>query len=524
MASGQRAFTQPALNKVIVMSSNTEPQKSNFVYFVSLLVVLGVVALGLIIPVQFGNFTGSLFVFLTKYMGWWYMLAVNFFVLFCIYMACSRFGRLKLGKADEKPEFSTPTWFAMLFGAGHGVGMVFYGVAEPLINYIVRPFGAVENARAAEDAMRASVIHWGLHPWAVYAVIAMCLAYFQFRKGAPGLMSSLFIPILGSNANRTLFGRIIDVMAVFATIAGVATSLGLAIMQIGSGLEFLLDIPATARMQIALTVVFGLFYTFCTVTGLDKGIKFLANSNLSLCIVLSVGLLLIGPSLVIIETFTNTLGNYLSNFVHDSFNTAPYGGDYRNWLDDWTLYYWAWWIAWGPFVGSFVARISRGRTIREFVAGVLIVPTLGGFVWFSIFGGTALELQVSGAADIAQTVKDNISTGIYVMYEQVSFGNIMSVLMMILLIIFAITSASSSTYVLSMYSSEGALHPSKPRMAVWGLLQAGLALVLMVSGGIKALQTSSIAAAAPFSIVMVLACVCLLKALRQDFPEGAEIK
>lgn len=507
------------------MSSNTAPQKSNLVYFVSLLVVLGVVVLGLVIPVQFGNFTGNLFVFLTRHLGWWYMLAVNFFVLFCLVMAASRFGRLKLGKADEKPEFSTPTWFAMLFGAGHGVGMVFYGVAEPLINYIVRPFGAPEgSAQAAEEAMRASVIHWGLHPWAVYAVIAMCLAYFQFRKGAPGLMSSLFIPLLGENANRTLIGRTIDIMAVFATIAGVATSLGLAVMQIGSGLEFLFGISSTAGVHIALTVIFGIFYTFCTVTGLDKGIKFLANSNLTLCVVLSVGLLIIGPSLTIIETFTNTIGGYLSNFVSDSFNVAPYGGDYRQWLDDWTLYYWAWWIAWGPFVGSFVARISRGRTIREFVAGVLIVPTIGGFFWFSIFGGTALELQVSGAADIAQTVKDNISTGIYVMYEHVTLGSVMSVLMMTLLVIFAITSCSSSTYVLSMYSSEGALHPSKPRMVVWGLLQAGLALVLMVTGGIKALQTSSIVAAAPFSIVMVLACICLVKALKKDFPEGSEIQ
>lgn len=505
--------------------NTASPQKSNLVYIASLVIVSAVVALGLLMPVQFGDFTGNLFTFLTKYMGWWYMLAVNFFVIFCLVLAFSRFGKLTLGKADEKPEFSTITWFAMLFGAGHGVGMVFYGVAEPLTNFVIRPFGAPEgSAQAAEDAMRASIIHWGLHPWACYAVIALCLAYFQFRKGAPGLMSSLFRPILGENAHKTTIGRIVDIMAVFATIAGVATSLGLAVSQVNSGLTKLFGAPNVISVQLALIAILGGFYTFCTVTGLDKGIKFLANSNLTLCLVLSIGLLLIGPTLTIIETFTTALGNYTSNFIRDSFNVAPYDGGYKTWLNNWTLYYWAWWIAWGPFVGSFVARISRGRTIRQFVAGVLIVPTLGGFVWFAIFGGTALHIQMSGVADIAMQVKEHISTGIYVMYEHVSFGWIMSVLMMILLIIFVITSASSSTYVLSMYSSEGALHPSRPRMGVWGILQAALAFVLLLTGGIKALQTSSIAAAAPFSIIMVIACWCLWKALNKDFPAESAVE
>ena len=506
------------------MSNTPEVQTSKFVYYVSLIFVLCVVGIGLMLPVQFGSFTGSVFTFLTKYMGWWYMLAVNFFVIFCIVLAFSRFGSLKMGKPDEKPEFSTMSWFAMLFGAGHGVGMVFYGVAEPLINYIVRPFGATDSAQAAEDALRASIIHWGLHPWAVYAVIAMCLAYFQFRKGAPGLFSSLFLPILGKDAARTPIGRIIDVAAVFATIAGVATSVGLAVMQVNSGLHFLFKLPENITVQLSLIVILGFFYTFCTATGLDKGIKFLANSNLTLCIVLSVGLLILGPTLPIIETSMAVIGNYLSHFITDSFRVAPYGGSYRNWLDDWTLYYWAWWIAWGPFVGSFVARISRGRTIREFVAGVLIVPTLGGVVWFSIFGGTALHIQVTGIADIAQTVKDNIGVGIYLMYDYVPLGSIMSVLMMALLIIFVVTSASSSTYVLAMYTSDGMLNPPKSRMAIWGTLQAGLAFVLLLTGGIKALQTSSITAAAPFSIITVVACWCLWTALNKDFPKGVEVR
>lgn len=508
--------------------TNTETgpggRQLGIVNIISVILVGVAVLLGIVVPVQFGNVTFAIFEGLSKYCGWWYLLATNIFVIFAIFLACSRFGKLTLGKADEKPEFSTLSWFAMLFGAGHGVGLVFYGVGEPLAHFLALPYGSEPgSSQAAIDAMRASLIHWGLHPWACYGAVALCLAYFQFRKGAPGLMSSLFYPWLGKDASKTPIGRAVDILAVIATVAGVATSLGLACLQINSGLNTLFNIPNNMAWQMAIMITLGLCYIFCTISGLDKGIKRLADANMWLCIFLALALLCLGPSLTIVETLMTGIGAYISNFIRDSFDLAPYGGTYKDWLRNWTLYYWAWWIAWSPFVGSFVARISRGRTVRQFVAGVLLVPTLGSFVWFGIFGGTGLSIQMSGAADLAAVVKDNISMGIYSMYAQIPLGYLMSVLMVILLAVFFVTSASASTFVLGMYTSEGMLNPGKTKLVVWGSLLGALTLVLLMTGGMKALQTASLAAAFPFSIIMVLACWCLWSALNKDFAEGQEV-
>ena len=500
-------------------------KRDNLVYYVSIVVMLILVGIGLVLPDIFGSVTNSIFGFLSKYFGWWYMVAMNCFVLFPIILAFSRFGKLKLGEENSKPEFSNTAWFGMLFGAGMGVGLVFYGVGEPMYHLGTPPFGAEPgSAQAAEDALRATFFHWGLHPWAGYAVIALCLAYFQFRKGAPGLMSSLFLPILGEKGHLTPLGRTIDVLTIFATVAGVATSLGLAVMQINSGLAYLFNIPSGVGVQLGILIALGVVYTYTAVTGIDKGIKFLGNLNLFLVCLLSCALLLLGPTLVIIESMVTAVGSYFSNLIEESFNVAPYGGAYKEWLGGWTVYYWAWWIAWAPFVGSFIARISRGRTIRQFVAGVLFVPAIGSFCWFSIFGGTALDMQLSGAADIAKSVGEDLSTGVFAMYQHITLGGVMSAVMVLLICTFFITSANSSTFVLSMYSTEGELNPPKGRMVVWGVMQAAFAFVLLMTGGLKALQIASITAAGPFSIIMVLACVCLWKTLNNDFADGAEIK
>ncbi|UQZ88359.1 BCCT family transporter [Deltaproteobacteria bacterium Smac51] len=500
-------------------------KKDNIVYLASVAVLLVLVYIGLISPERFSSVANSVFTFLSKYFGWWYMAAMNCFVAFPIVLAFSRFGRLTLGEAGAKPEFSNIAWFGMLFGAGMGVGLVFYGVGEPLYHLATPPFGAEPGSpRAAEDALRASFFHWGLHPWAGYAVIALCLAYFQFRKGAPGLMSSLFIPILGSEGRLTAIGRTVDILTIFATVGGIATSLGLAVLQINSGLKYLFGLPQSTAVQFSILLALGVAYTFTAVSGIDKGIKFLGNFNLLLVVLLSAALLIIGPTLAIIESLMTGIGGYLANFVYESFNLAPYGGTYKEWLGGWTVYYWAWWIAWAPFVGSFIARISRGRTIRQFVAGVLLVPALGSFCWFAVFGGTALEMQISGVADLAAQVNDDLSIGVFAMYEHIALGGVMSVLMVVLICTFFITSANSSTFVLSMYSTSGVLNPPKSRMVVWGVMQAAFAFVLLLSGGLKALQIASITAAAPFSIIMVLACACLWHSLKADFPEGSKVE
>lgn len=488
-------------------------------------IMVALVLVGLFAPESFASATNAIFGFLSKYFGWWYMLAMNCFVIFPIVLACSRFGNLKLGEADSKPEFSNIAWFGMLFGAGMGVGLVFYGVGEPLQHLAVPPFGAAPGSpQAAEDALRVSFFHWGLHPWAGYSVIALCLAYFQFRKGAPGLMSSLFIPILGKDACKTPIGRVVDVFTIFATVAGIATSLGLAALQINSGLKYMFNLPQSTSIQLAVIIVLALAYTLTAVSGIDKGIKFLGNMNLALVCLLGLSLLLLGPSLVIFESFVTGVGGYLSNLVSESFNVAPYGGEYKDWMSGWTIYYWAWWIAWAPFVGSFIARISRGRSIRQFVAGVLMVPALGSFCWFAIFGGTGLDMQVNGIADLASAVKADISTGVFAMYQHISLGSVMSGVMLLLICTFFVTSGNSSTFVLSMYSTQGVLNPPKSRMVVWGTLQAAFAFVLLLTGGLKALQIASITAAGPFSFIMIIACVCLWRALNKEFAPGAEIK
>ena len=503
----------------------TSEKKDNTVYILSLAVMVILVGFGLAAPEKFGEVASGAFAFLLKYFGWWYMLAMTAFVVFCLFLAVSRYGKLKLGKPEEKPEFSTTAWFGMLFGAGMGIGLVFYGVAEPMYHYGTPPFGAEpQSAQAAQDAMRASFFHWCLHPWASFAVIALCMGYFQFRKGAPGLVSSLLLPILGPKGNNGWPAKIVDILTVFATAAGMATSIGLATLQINSGLQYVFGLPQAMSVQLSILVAIGIIYTFVTITGISKGIKFLGNLNLFLACLLASLLLILGPTLAILDTFVTSIGAYFQNFIIESFDVAPFNAEYKGWLGGWTIFYWAWWIAWAPFVGSFIARISRGRTIREFVIGVLLVPSLCGMIWISIFGGTALNLQTTGQADVLSSVNSDLSTAIFAMYEHVTLGGLMSAVMILLISTFLITSANASTFVCAMYSTQGDLDPPKKRMGVWGVLQAAFAFVLLMGGGLKALQTASITAAAPFSIIMIMACWCLIKALKEDFPEGTEIK
>ena len=500
-------------------------KKDNLVYIVSLVVMVVLVGFGLADSETFGKVTKGTFNFLTKYLGWWYMATMTGFVLFCLYMAFGRFGKLKLGSPEDKPEFSTSAWFGMLFGAGMGIGLVFYGVAEPIYHFGTPPFGAEPGTpQAAQDAMQASFFHWCLHPWASFAVIALCMGYFQFRKGAPGLVSSLLLPILGPKGNNGPVARAVDILTIFATAAGMATSIGLAAMQINSGLSYVFGLPKGLSVQIAIILVIGVAYTFITITGISKGIKFLGNLNLFLAALLAGLMILLGPSLAILETLVTSFGAYFQNFIIESFNVAPYGGEYKNWLNSWTIFYWAWWIAWAPFVGSFIARISRGRTMRQFVIGVLLVPSFCGMIWFSIFGGSALNFQINGISDISSAVNADLSSGVFALYQSVPLGGLMSALMVILISTFLITSANASTFVCAMYATHGDLDPPKKRMGIWGAIQTAFAFVLLMTGGLAALQTASITAAGPFSIIMVLACVCLIKALRADFPEGVAVK
>ena len=496
------------------MTEKNSSSKSNTVYIVSIAITLAVVLWGLVSPQSFGDFARALNGGLTKYYGWGYMLTMNIFVIFCIAIACSSFGSVRLGLEESRPEYSNISWFAMLFSAGMGVGLVFYGAAEQLFHFGSTPFGAEPGSvQAARDAMQISFFHWGLHPWAGYSVIAMPLAYYQFRYNTPGLIRSIFIPLVGEEKVRGAFGKTVDILAIFATLAGITTSLGLGTLQLNSGLNAIFNIPKETLIQVIIIAVLVVLYTGSAALGIEKGIKIVADFNLWICLLLMALLFVVGPTLPIVNSLMTGIGDFLSGLVSESFTLAPYGGEYQSFLDSWTLYYWAWWIAWAPFVGSFVARISRGRTVREFVAGVLVVPALGSFTWFAIFGTSALHLELVDKIAVSVNVLKDVSVGIFEMYSHYPLGQLMSAVMLVLIVTFFVTSANSATFVLAMYSTDGDLNPPKNKMVVWGVLMGALAVVLLLTGGLQNLQTISLAAAMPFSLIMLCACWSFVKAL-----------
>ena len=480
---------------------------SNQVFYISLITVFAIVIYGLVFKDQFRSGANTLFNFLVNNFGWFYLVTMSLFVIFALWVAFSKYGKVKLGEDDEDPEYSTISWFAMLFSAGMGVGLVFWGVAEPL-NHFVNPLGVEGGSSAAAGfAIQKSFFHWGLHPWANYAILALALAYMQFRKNRPALMSSVLIPLIGEEGAKGVIGKSVDILAIFATVAGVATSLGMATLQMTSGFNFLFGVPETDLVRLIVIGVVTLLFMISAVTGLDKGIKFLSNANITLAgILMTLGLIL-GPTVLIMNNLTNGLGSYMSSLVRDSFTIT---GD--SWYGGWTIFYWAWWIAWAPFVSTFIARISKGRTIKEFVGGVLLAPTMASFVWFAIFG----TLGINSGMGVAEQAIQKTSTAFFVVMQHYPIGSIISFVAVILLSTFFITSADSATFVLGMMSSNGDLNPTTRRKLIWGCIQSGLAIALMLSGGLDMLQTASIAAAFPFAIVMIFAMISITKALRSE--------
>ena len=493
-------------------NSGIKPAGKNVLY-ISIVLTLLFVAWGAVFPGSLERVAGGALNFLTSNFGWLYLSAVFFVLIFVIGIAFSSYGKIKLGRDDEEPEFSTPAWFAMLFTTGMGIGLVFWSIAEPITHFTSPPFGAPGTPGAAELAMRYTFFHWGLHPWAIFALVGMALAYFQFRKGMPALISSVFYPVLGNRIYGPI-GQAIDILAVFATVFGLGTSLGLGTMQINTGLTLLYGIPDTNLINILIVVIITTVFTLAAVMGIEKGIKFIANNTVRLALIIMFFLLIFGPTLQIINLLTSTVGDYLQNLIYMSLWTDPIieGG----WISGWTIFYWAWWIAWGPFVGQFIARISRGRTIREFIIGALVAPTAFSFIWLAVFGGTALNLDIFADAGISAAVEENIASALFVTLGNFPLSSLMSFLAIILIAAFFITSADSGTFVVAMLTSGGEQEPARKLKAAWGILLGGVAAVLLVSGGLGALQTASIASAFPFMLVMLVMCYSLLKAFSQD--------
>nr|WP_145545098.1 BCCT family transporter [Variovorax boronicumulans] len=475
--------------------------------------ILAIVVWGVVAPGHLGTtFDGALAV-ITRNFGWFYLWLVLGLVVLALVLAFSRFGDLKLGAEDEEPEFSVGAWFAMLFAAGMGIGLVFWGVAEPVSHYGTPPPGIAPNTpEAANAAMRYSFFHWGLHPWAVYSVVALAIAFFQFRRGGSALVSTAVESLPWAPLRR--IGPLVNVLAVIATAFGVAASLGMGALQINSGFNAVLGLPVNQWSQLGIIAVTTVLFIGSAVSGVTKGIKWLSSFNLLMAALLALAVFVLGPTIAIIDTLTTTLGSYMSELVRMSLRMTPFRDS--SWISGWTIFYWAWWVSWSPFVGLFIARVSRGRTVREFILGTVAAPTVAAFVWFSVFGGTALHLEIMQNVPIAEAVKADVSTALFALFDQLPWGTLMSGIATILVVVFFVTSGDSAVLVLGMMSTGGNENPSARVKIAWGLLVAGIAASLLLAGGLQSVQTATIVFALPFTVVIVLMAVALWRGLRED--------
>ncbi|MCR8845818.1 BCCT family transporter [Paenibacillus sp. SC116] len=491
------------------------------VFVISLIIIMFFVLWGLFAPEHLGAVTGQALSFATNKFGWFYLIAAFIILVYTLYLAFSKYANIRLGDEDDEPEYSNVSWFAMLFSAGMGIGLVFWGVAEPISHYMVPPEGDPMTVEAARTALRYSFFHWGLHPWGIYTLVALGLAYFMFRKGYKGLISWTFYPLLGDRVNGPI-GKAIDVLAVIATAFGVATSLGLGAMQVNGGLSHVFGLPNSVLMQIIIIIVLSILVSISAISGLDKGMKLLSNTNLIIAAGLLIITLLLGPTFFIFDTFTTTLGAYFQNIIQMSLRLTPFTED--SWVANWTLFYWAWWITWAPFVGSFIARVSKGRTIKELVLGTLLLPSGFSFIWFATFGSTALHLDMFQGMPIVEAVKTDLTSALFITLESLPAGTLLAVLAIMLVVTFFITSADSATFVLGMMSTDGNQNPGKAVKLAWAMFTALIAVVLLMSGGLNSLQSASIMTALPFTFVLLGMVVSLNRALKAEDRERRQLE
>ncbi len=488
------------------------------VFFTAGGLLVAFVAFGVLATDQAARVLPAILDWVSTGFGWLYVIAVAFFVVFSVWLLFSRYASIRLGDDDEVPEFSLLTWFAMLFSAGMGIGLVFYGVAEPMLHYAHPPGGVGMSNQAALQALPITFFHWGIHAWAIYVLMGLGIAYFSYRKKLPLSLRSCFYPLLGERIHGWP-GHVIDILAVFGTLFGLATSLGLGAMQVSAGLSFLFHTPHDMSTQLILISVITLAATTSLVTGVKKGIRRLSELNLALASLLMLFVLFAGPTLFIVNNLVDNVGRYVSTVFTRTFHLVTFQEKDTEWMKSWTLFYWGWWIAWSPFVGMFVARVSRGRTIREFILGVLLVPTAVTFVWFSVFGGTALHMELFGGGGIAKAVENDVSTAIFVMLQRLPFSGIVSFLAACVVTVFFVTSSDSASYVVDMITSGG--HPNPPvwQRIFWALAEGLCAGVLLYAGGSKALsalQTAVVAIGLPFCLVLIGICFSLLRSLREE--------
>ncbi|AVI62388.1 BCCT family transporter [Halomonas sp. GFAJ-1] len=487
------------------------------VFVASAIIIFGLVVVGAAFPVGFGNAAESALATVTELFGWFYLFSVFGFVIFLFGLALSKYGKVRLGPQDSTPNYTFFSWISMLLAAGFGVGLVFYGMAEPMSHYINPPYGDMpaETEAAARYAIQYSYFNWGIHQWAAFAVVGLIIAYFQFRKGQAGLVSSVLSSVTAKHPRVRPYASWLDVFAVVATVMGVATSLGLGVLQMNGGLNAVFGLPENGFWQFVILFVMFCAYMLSTWSGLDKGIKRLSNLNMILCIGLMLYVLVTGPTIAILETITLGIGDYLQNFIGMSLRISPYSDN--EWASSWTIFYWAWVIAWSPFVGTFIARVSRGRTIKEYVFGVLLVPPLLACLWMGVFGGAALHMELSGDnVGLAAATQANITVALFEMFELMPFSNVLSVVAMLLIFIFLVTSADSASYIVAQMTDNGSINPPLYKRVIWGVLIAAICFTLIVAGGLSGLQSAAVLSALPFTFILYMMIVVLIRELRAD--------
>lgn len=481
--------------------------------FVPSVLVIALMVIGTMSnPERAGLLFADILAYITTTFGWFYMLVVAIFLVFIVSVAFSSWGNIKLGPDHAQPEYSFLSWFAMLFSAGYGIALLFFGVAEPVLHYASPPTGAALTVDAAKQAMQIAFFHWGFHIWAIYGLVGLSMAYFAFRHGLPLSMRSTLYPLIGDKIYGPM-GHAVDTFAILGTMFGIATSLGLSVAQINAGLNYLWpSIPVNTTVQIIAIVAITCLATLSVVAGMDKGVKRLSILNIGLAVSLMVFVFAVGPTVFILNTFMENTGSYLSNIVERTFSLQAYTSS--DWIGNWTLFIFGWTIAWAPFVGLFIAKISRGRTIRQFVVGVMLVPTIFTFLWFSVFGDTALHLiMVDGYTALIDQVQNDHAVALFKLFELLPFTSIVSFLTIFLIITFFVTSSDSGSIVIDSLASGGVANTPVWQRVFWASMQGVVAAALLLAGGLGALQTASIVSALPFAVIMLIAMVGMWRAL-----------
>jgi glycine betaine transporter len=483
------------------------------VFGVAMAITVGFVLWGVVAPTSLADTATTVLNATIDATGWIYVLSTFGFVALMLMLAVSRYGRIRLGRDDERPEFSTMSWISMMFATGMGIGLIFWGVAEPLSHLLTPPMDMAEAStpESAQLGLEYTVFHWGLHPWALYGVVGMALAYATFRKGLPNLLSSLVLP---KKPTTHPARRAVDIFGVFITTFGAATSLGLGAIQINSGLTRVFDAPTSNTVAIVVIAALTAAFVVSAVSGTHKGIKWLANTNAALAVGLLVFVFVFGPTVFLLNAFAETAGGYLEQFVPMSFRTGAFGGG--EWLAGWTIFYWAWWMSWAPFVGTFMARISRGRTIREFVVCVLIVPTLVSTIWFVVMGGTAIDFQLNGVTYMAGSLDSGVENTLFTMLDALPASTFTALVVVVLIMLFYVAGADSAALVLAMFNQRGSLQPKTWLVVVWGCMIGAVAIALLLAGGLSAIQTTVIVFGVPFIFMMLWVCYSLVRQLRAE--------